>query len=82
MCAKLQETKNIDTIISAYKPPIFWKEKELVKQQINKWTYKEAENLVFQINEVELLIKKHSSNSVNILSDFIIEKASTTAISN
>jgi DNA polymerase-3 subunit delta len=82
LCAKLQETKNIDTIISAYKPPIFWKEKELVKQQINKWTYKEAENLVFQINEVELLIKKHSSNSVNILSDFIIEKASTTAISN
>ena len=56
--------------------------KGTVKQQINKWTYKEAENLVFQINEVELLIKKHSSNSVNILSDFIIEKASTTAISN
>ena len=72
------ETKNLDTTILSFKPPIFWKEKEIVKQQIRSWSYKEAENLTFQINTVELLIKKYSNNSINILSDFIIEKSTPT----
>ena len=72
---QLLETKNLEATISAFKPPIFWKDKEVVKDQIKSWSYKEAQDLIFQINEVELLIKKHSYNSLNILSDFIIEKA-------
>ena len=71
------ETKNLETTISSFRPPIFWKEKEIVKQQIKSWSYKSAENLLYQINDIELLIKKHSNNSINILSDFIIEKASS-----
>ena len=69
-------TKNLDLTISGFKPPIFWKEKDIIKQQIKYWSYKEAENLIYQINFIELLIKKHSNNSINILSDFIIEKSS------
>jgi len=69
-------TKNLDLTISGFKPPIFWKEKDIIKQQIKCWSYKEAENLMYQINFIELLIKKHSNNSINILSDFIIEKSS------
>ena len=76
LCAKAKETQNIDNVISNFKPPIFWKEKDVVKQQIKNWSYGDIKNLIFQINEIELLIKKHSSNSINILSDFIIEKAS------
>ncbi len=72
---QLLETKNLEATIAAFKPPIFWKDKEVVKDQIKNWSYKEARNLVFQINEVELLIKKHSYSSLNILSDFIIDKA-------
>ena len=71
-----EETKNLELTISGFKPPIFWKEKEIVKQQIKSWTHKESKNLIYQINEVELLIKKYSNNSINIVSDFIIEKAS------
>jgi len=71
-----EETKNLELTISKFKPPIFWKEKEIVKQQIKSWTHKESKNLIYQINEVELLIKKYSNNSINIVSDFIIEKAS------
>jgi len=71
------ETKNLDTTISGFKPPIFWKDKDVVKQQIRSWSYKDAKNLMYEINRIELLIKKYSNNSINILSDFIIEKSST-----
>lgn len=71
------ETKNLDTTISGFKPPIFWKDKDVVKQQIKSWSYKDAKNLMYEINRIELLIKKYSNNSINILSDFIIEKSST-----
>ncbi|WP_415295008.1 DNA polymerase III subunit delta [Candidatus Pelagibacter sp. Uisw_113] len=71
------KTKNLDITISGFKPPIFWKEKDVVKQQIKSWSYKDAEDLMYEINTIELLIKKYSNNSINILSDFIIKKSST-----
>ena len=66
------QDQNIDQIILSFKPPIFWKDKEIVKQQIKNWSLSAIEKLIYSINEVELLIKKNSNNSVNILSDFII----------
>ena len=77
LCEQFKDTKEMDSIISKFKPPIFWKEKEIVKQQIRAWSNKDFENLVYQTSSVELLINKYSTNSVNILSDFIIEKATT-----
>ena len=71
---ELKLTKNIDNVITAFKPPIFWKDKETVKQQVGKWHLNQIENLIFETNEIELLIKKNSVNSLNILSDFIINK--------
>ena len=73
---ELKETKNIDLTISSSKPPIFWKEKEITKQQLKIWTYNEVEKLIYQINNIELLIKKHNNSSISILFDFIIETAS------
>jgi DNA polymerase III subunit delta len=78
LCKELKYKNNADIVISSFKPPIFWKDKEIVKQQMNNWNYKNTENLIYKINEIELLIKKNSNNSVNILSDFIIEQASIT----
>jgi DNA polymerase III subunit delta len=72
----LKKTKNIDNVISNFKPPIFWKDKNTVKQQLKNWSSKESQDLIYEINKIELLIKKHSNNSIDILSDFIIEKAS------
>ena len=57
---------------------VFWKDKELVREQIKNWTLKKVENLIYKINEIELLIKKNSSNSVNILFDFIITQSNKT----
>jgi len=70
-----KKNKNIDAVISEYKPPIFWKEKETVKLQLNNWSTSSVENLIYETNEIELLVKKNSANSINILSDFIINKS-------
>ena len=78
----VQETKNnknIDNIFSTFKPPIFWKDKEIVKQQVKNWSYNNTEKLLYEINETELLIKKNNSSSINILSDFIIEQVTITS---
>ena len=77
LCLEIENKKNIDEIISTFRPPIFWKDKEVIKLQVKLWSYKNVENLIYRINEIELLIKKNSNNSnnsINILSDFIIEQ--------
>ncbi len=67
--------KNVEEVISSYKPPIFWKDKEVVKKQIESWSVEESQKLIYEINNIELSIKKNSSNSLNILSDFLLNKS-------
>tara|TARA_B100001540_G_scaffold307161_1_gene320121 strand:+ start:1747 stop:2730 length:984 start_codon:yes stop_codon:yes gene_type:complete len=67
--------KNIDQIISSYKPPIFWKDKEIVKNQASKWSLKDTEKLIYKIYDIELMVKKNYYNSLNIVSDFILNTA-------
>tara|TARA_B110000090_G_C13350326_1_gene434597 strand:+ start:470 stop:1465 length:996 start_codon:yes stop_codon:yes gene_type:complete len=74
---ELEKIKNIDNVISSFKPPIFWKDKEIIKEQMRSWSNKDAENLVYLISEIELLIKRYSNSSINILSNFIIEQATS-----
>ncbi len=66
--------KNIDAAISAYKPPIFWKDKEIVKKQAKTWTEMNVRNLIKKINEIELSTKKNSNLSQRILINFIFEQ--------
>ena len=75
---EFETKKNIDDVIMTYKPPIFWKDKEIVKQQMKSWSYENIEKLIYQINETELLIKKNSTNSINILYNFIIEQVTVS----
>ena len=73
---EFEDKKNIDLVISSAKPPIFWKDKDVVKLQIMSWSYSNAEKLIYKINHIELLIKKNANNSINILYDFILEQVS------
>jgi len=75
ICELVDEKKNIDQAISSFKPPIFWKDKPLVTQQIKSWKKEELRNLIYESNKIELLIKKNSSIAKNILSDFIINNS-------
>ena len=72
---ELEINKNIDQVISSYKPPVFWKEKDLVKKQMNLWSKDKVKILIKNINEIELLIKKNTNTSINILRDFIITQS-------
>ncbi len=72
---EFEMNKNLDFIISSYKPPIFWKDKDIIKRQINKNDLKNVEAMIFKINDIELLIKKNSDNAINIMSDFIISSS-------
>jgi DNA polymerase-3 subunit delta len=69
--------ENIDLTISSAKPPIFWKEKEITKQQIYKWKPKNIKKLIYSLSETELQIKKNMNNSINLITDFILNQTST-----
>ena len=69
---RYQEIKNIEEVISTTRPPIFWKDKEIIKNQVKSWKDIELKNKIYQINEIESLVKKNSQNSLNIVSDFIL----------
>tara|TARA_Y200000002_G_scaffold203629_1_gene168022 strand:- start:210 stop:1184 length:975 start_codon:yes stop_codon:yes gene_type:complete len=72
-----EKNKNIDLTISSTRPPIFWKDKEMIKEQIYKWSSRDIRNLIYKLNELELLIKKNITNSKNLITDFLLEQVST-----
>jgi len=74
----VDEKNNIEQAVSASKPPIFWKDKPLVIQQIRSWKKEHLKNLIYKTNDIELLIKKNSTIAKNILSDFIINNSRKT----
>ena len=68
------DEKNIDKSISNFKPPIFWKEKETVKQQLRIWSLNKIQKSLVEVNNLELLVKKNPTNSTNIITNFILEQ--------
>lgn len=70
---EILSNKNVDNAISSFKPSIFWKEKEIVKKQLNVLSIKKIRDLIKEINYLELLLKKNSQISNQILSNFIFQ---------
>jgi len=71
---ELENKKNTDAVISSYKPPIFWKDKDMIKQQLKIWSLPQIKSLINKTNDMELLIKKNSQASNQIVNNFILEK--------
>ena len=69
---KNNDVKNIDKVMLGARPPIFWKEKESIKKQVNSWEICDLKDKIYKINEIEASIKKNSRNSLNIVSDFLV----------
>ena len=76
LAIQFEQNKDINKTINSAKPPIFWKDKEIVKVQLNKWRPKKIKELIININNAELEVKKNYNNSVFIITNFILEKSS------
>ena len=74
---EFENNKNIELTISSAKPPIFWKDKEITKQQIKYWKPESIKDLIYKLTDIELLIKKNVNNSINLITDFILEQSSS-----
>ena len=75
LACEFEKNKNLNLTINNARPPIFWKDKELITQQLLKWKSFEIENLIYDLNDIELQIKRITSNHINIVSNFILEKS-------
>ena len=72
---KLEQNRDINKTINEAKPPIFWKDKEIVKVQLQKWKPQRIEKLISKINDIELRVKKDYQNSILIVTNFILEQS-------
>jgi DNA polymerase-3 subunit delta len=81
LSSSFETNNNINLTITSAKPPIFWKEKEITKQQIYKWKSKSIKKLIYELSEIELQIKKNINNSINLITDFILRQSSSEASS-
>ena len=69
------KNNNLEKSIQNAKPPIFWKDKEIVKQQIKNWKPQQIREMIYEIGKIELDVKKYQNNSINFITDLIIQKA-------
>ena len=77
LAEEFQSNNNLELTISKAKPPIFWKDKDITKQQIKEWNPENLKKLIYKLNEIELDIKKNINNSIHLVTNFILEQLST-----
>ena len=75
LAVQLEQNKDIYKTINAARPPIFWKDKEIVKIQLNKWKPNQIKRLINEIANIELEIKNNYNNSILIITNFIFEQS-------
>ena len=59
--------KSVESIIDNARPPIFWKEKPILKKQLNIWSKKNIDKIINTLNETEILAKKNSQIESSII---------------
>ena len=59
--------KNVESIIDNSKPPIFWKEKPILKKQLYIWSKKNIDKIINDLNQTEILAKKNSQIESSII---------------
>jgi len=69
--------ENVENAITAYKPPIFWKEKNIIKEQVNNLSLSTIKDLLVKTNKIEYQIKTNPNLSINIVTNFILDQSST-----
>ena len=70
---KQDEDISLDNLIDNYKPQIFWKDKPIIKKQLENWSKSRIEDLIININKTESFFKKNSSIGLMLVFNFIHE---------
>jgi len=70
---KQNSNLNYDSLINDYKPPIFWKDKPIVKRQLENWSKSKIKDLITNINKTEIFLKRNNSISLILVFNFIYE---------
>ena len=70
-----EKNQNLELTIRNAKPPIFWKDKEITKQQLQKLKPEHLKKLIFKVNEIELIIKRNLDNSLKVISDLLMDQS-------
>jgi len=58
--------------INNFRPPVFWKDKEIVQKQMEIWSTEKIYNLLDEITKIEINFKKNFDLSNNIIFDYIL----------
>jgi len=66
----LNNYNGLDSLLNATRPPIFWKEKPMVKKQLTIWSLEELKLIINEINSTEILCKKNPLISKLIFFEF------------
>jgi DNA polymerase-3 subunit delta len=74
----INKNKNIDQVLISLRPPVFWKDKDILKQQLNVLSLSEIKYLIGEVNNLELQIKKNYQISNQILNNFILKNLEST----
>ena len=60
--------------INASRPPIFWKDKDNVKQQMKIWNLNDIQEFIINLNDTEYLVKENPQISNEIVNNLILER--------
>ena len=71
---EINESQNTDSTLNSFKPPIFWKDKDIIKQQLRFWSIEKIKKIMNDINNIEFLIKKNPNSSNFLTQNFILEE--------
>ena len=69
----INSENNVEKVINEYRPPIFWKDKPVLQKQLQLWTFENITNLIYELNDIEIKIKKNNSQNLILLKNFIYE---------
>ena len=67
---------DIEKTINSFKPPIFWKDKIIIKEQIKMWNLIDIQKLIKNVNKTEDLIKKNPQISNQLINNMILDQIS------
>ena len=53
------------------------KDKEITKEQIYNWNKQNLKKRIYTLNKLELDVKKNINNSINLVTDFVLNQVSS-----